>query len=114
MSGPRVQVLLFVSTPQAGPHAVTDAYHQISSRLVGTAGLLRNTLLQRADAPEHFIVASEWKTMDAFRHWEQGAEHRSVTAPLRGYQDHSMGAAFGIYTVAAEYVDEQAGDRAGG
>jgi len=102
MTAPRVHVLLFAA--DARPGGVAEAYHRISADLLGTPGLVRNTLLQRDDAPDRFVVHSEWESMDAFRRWEEGAEHRSATAPLRPYQDRSAGLPFGIYTVAGEYA----------
>lgn len=101
---PEVRVLLFAAESEADEGAVADAYHQISRRLAGTAGLRRNALLRQADAPRRYVVLSEWDSMDAFRRWETGAQHREATAPLRPYQDRGMGAGFGVYTVAAEYV----------
>lgn len=91
-------------------HAIADAegveraYHQISAALQGTPGLLGNELLRefgRADGG--FVVLSEWESMAAFEAWEQGADHRTTTAPLRPYQDTSRGRPFGLYEVIARY-----------
>ena len=98
----RVSVLVFATAPD-GPDAVVEAYHRISQALTGTPGLLRNTLLELIDGPDRFVVLSEWVSLEAFRTWERGAEHRQVTAPLRPYQDRSPAGGFGVYQVAAEY-----------
>ncbi|HZN74640.1 MAG TPA: antibiotic biosynthesis monooxygenase [Micromonosporaceae bacterium] len=95
-------VLLFAAAPD-GPKAVADAYHDISRRLCGTPGLVRNTLLELVDSPGRFVVASEWTSLSAFRAWEEGADHRRLTAPLRPYHDRAMGGGYGIYEVTAEY-----------
>jgi heme oxygenase (mycobilin-producing) len=97
-----VSVLLFATAP-AEPSAVPDAYHQISRSLRGTPGLLRNTLLELVDGPGRFVVLSDWESLEAFRAWEQGPEHRQLTAPLRPYQDRTASTWFGVYRVAAEY-----------
>ncbi len=104
MTPRRVQVLLYAAAPAGDPDAVWTAYHDISARLAGTVGLVRNALLEKVDGSGRFVVLSEWYSMDAFRDWEATAGHRVATAPLRPYQDASGGAAFGIYTVAAEYA----------
>jgi heme-degrading monooxygenase HmoA len=101
MSG-TVSVLLFATAP-AGSDAVTDAYHRISTSLSGTPGLVRNELLELVGTPGRFVVRSDWTSLDAFRTWEEGSEHRTLTAPLRPYQDASAAAWFGVYRVAAEY-----------
>jgi heme oxygenase (mycobilin-producing) len=102
MTTGRVQVLLFAAAPDT-PVAVHEAYHHISRQLAGTPGLLHNTLLEKADTSGSFVVVSEWESLEAFRSWEEGPEHRGVTAPLRPYHDRGMGVAFGVYQVAAEY-----------
>jgi heme oxygenase (mycobilin-producing) len=103
MTGPQVAVLLFAVAAD-GPDAVTGAYHTISQSLAGTPGLLGNTLLEMVDPPGRYVVMSQWESLEAFRQWEEGADHRQLTAPLRPYHDRSMGGGYGIYRVAAEYV----------
>jgi heme-degrading monooxygenase HmoA len=87
------------------PTALSDVYHQISQRLVGTPGLLRSELLQEVSGSGEFIVMSEWSGLDAFRAWESGPFHTSATAPMRPYHDNNRGyrQAFGIYEVVADY-----------
>jgi heme-degrading monooxygenase HmoA len=97
-----VQVLLFAAGAP-DDDAVTGIYHHISRQLAGTPGLLGNRLLARADGSGRFVVVSEWESLAAFRAWEDGPDHRGVTAPLRPYHDRSMGAAFGVYQVTASY-----------
>lgn len=97
-----VCVLLFARAP-AGAGTVEKAYHAISQELRDTPGLLGNTLLELVDEPGRFVVISEWTSIEAFRVWEQGPDHRSKTAPLRPYQDRTAADWFGVYRVAAEY-----------
>jgi heme-degrading monooxygenase HmoA len=94
-------VLLFVAAPE--PDAVCDAYHDISRGLAGTPGLVRNALLELVDAGQRFVVLSEWASLEAFRAWEAGTDHRRLTAPLRPYHDRSMSGGYGVYRVTAEY-----------
>jgi heme oxygenase (mycobilin-producing) len=98
----RVHVLLFAAAPDE-PGAVPAAYHDISRKLAGTPGLLGNTLLESVEARGSFVVVSEWESLHAFRTWEQGGDHRLITAPLRPYHHRQPGAAFGVYRVAAAY-----------
>jgi heme-degrading monooxygenase HmoA len=98
----RVHVLLYARSPQGRPEAVEEAYHQISRTLSGTDGLLGNRLLRDLGGDGGFVVMSEWRSVEAFRTWEQGADHRSTTAPLRPFQDR-QGRAFGVYEVIAAY-----------
>lgn len=104
--GGRVQVMLWVTEPSDDAGAVERAYHEISSKLVGTPGLLGNRLLRSAADPSRFVVVSEWTSMAEFGAWESGADHRPTTSPLRPLQDPAMRAT--IYTEIAAYGPEGA------
>ncbi|MEV1171459.1 antibiotic biosynthesis monooxygenase [Nonomuraea sp. NPDC049784] len=104
MAGARARVLIYAAAPSEEPDAVESAYHQISSALSGTPGLLGNELLRAADDPAAFVVMSEWESLAAFRRWEEGAGHRDTTAPLRRHQRAPGGRPFGIYEVTATYT----------
>jgi heme oxygenase (mycobilin-producing) len=99
----RIRVLLYASSSVEKPAVVSDIYHHISERLIGTPGLVSSELLQEFGHPNKFIIMSEWSSIEAFRTWEDGPDHRPSTAPLRPYHDESYAAVFGIYKVAAEY-----------
>lgn len=103
-AAPPVSVLLFATAPD-GPESVHEAYHRISTSLRGTPGLVRNALLELVGSPGRFVVQSDWTDLAAFRAWEQGPDHRHLTAPLRPYQDRTAASWFGVYRVAAEYRD---------
>ena len=100
----RVRVLIYALAPDADPDGVEKAYHQVSTALAGVPGLLGNELLRAVgrDGAE-FVVMSEWESMSAFKRWEQGADHRETTAPLRPYQDSRSGRPFALYEVTAKY-----------
>jgi heme-degrading monooxygenase HmoA len=103
-AGRRVRVLLFLRASDASDVSqVERGYHEISRELDGTPGLLGNELLADVTEPGSFAVLSEWRSMDAFREWEQGASHRQTTSPLRDYQDRGRDKHFGIYEVTAAY-----------
>lgn len=103
-SAERVRVVIYAAAPESDPDGVEQAYHEISTALRGVPGLLGNELL-REMGPDHarFVVMSEWESLAAFQRWEQGANHRDTTAPLRPYQDSSRGRSFALYEVAARY-----------
>ncbi|OEV13696.1 antibiotic biosynthesis monooxygenase family protein [Streptomyces nanshensis] len=108
MSG-RVRVLVYAASadgPQ-GEEAVRQAYHRTSKDLAGVPGLLGNELLRSAHEPDRYVVMSEWQDLAAFQRWEEGAEHRDTTAPLRPFQDHEQRRVFGVYEVEAAYGTEE-------
>jgi heme-degrading monooxygenase HmoA len=100
----KVRVLIHALAQDADADGVGRAYHQISAALAGVPGLLGNELLREIGSDEpRFVVMSEWESMSAFLHWEQGADHRVTTAPLRPYQDSRRGKPFALYEVTAHY-----------
>jgi heme-degrading monooxygenase HmoA len=102
MSG-RVRVLVWHRVADGELAALEEAYHQVSRTLRGTPGLLGSELLRSGMQPWSLLVISEWESMDAFRAWEEGAEHRATTAPLRPYRDHHRQHPFELYEVAAAH-----------
>ncbi len=100
-AGGRVRVMLWAVDPAEDQGAVERAYHEISSKLVGTPGLLGNRLLRSAAEPTKFAVVSEWASMAEFVTWERGADHKPATSPLRPLQDPAMRAT--IFTEVAAY-----------
>lgn len=98
----RVRVVLHVRAPdRGGPAEIAEAYHRISARLSGTPGLLGNELMRSVLREHEFMVMSEWADLDAFRSWEEGAEHREQTAPLRPYQISDS--SYNVYIVDSVY-----------
>jgi heme-degrading monooxygenase HmoA len=96
-----VRVLLLHTA--SDPDAIDRAYHQVSRTLSGTPGLLGNELMRSVLDPTEFAVVSRWSDLASFQKWEEGAEHRDDTAPLRPYRQSGTARAFGIYQVTAAY-----------
>ena len=97
------QVRVLVYHAAASPCLVDDAYHQVSTKLVGVPGMLGNELLHSLPDPTGFLVVSRWASIEAFTQWEQGPAHLDTTAPLRPFRDPRMTTPFGIYRVTAAY-----------
>jgi heme-degrading monooxygenase HmoA len=85
------------------PEAVRRAYHEVSSALAGVPGMLGNELLESVAGHPGFVVLSRWRDLQAFLAWEQSAEHRQSTAPLRRFQDRGMAVPYAVYQVHAVY-----------
>ncbi|MEU5999045.1 antibiotic biosynthesis monooxygenase family protein [Streptomyces sp. NPDC047197] len=96
-----IRVLLYHSTEDT--EGITAAYHQASRAMEGVPGLLGNELLVSPYDPAEFIVVSRWASRADFDRWEQGAEHKGQTAPLRPYRHPGMARPFGVYEVSAAY-----------
>ena len=99
----RVRVLVWHRVADGELVAVEEAYRQVSQGLRGTPGLLGSELLRSGQQPSSMLVMSEWESLEAFRAWEEGTEHRAATAPLRPYRDHHRQHPFELYQVTAAH-----------
>ncbi|WP_322778061.1 antibiotic biosynthesis monooxygenase family protein [Frankia sp. Cas4] len=99
--GGRVRVMIWALAPADDPDAVERAYHAISPKLAGAPGLLGNQLLRDPGDPARYVVVSEWTNITNFAAWEARADHRTITSPLRPYQDPQQRPA--IYVEMAAY-----------
>lgn len=100
----RARVIVYYQTPDGTAETVQRAYHTASSALRGTPGLISNELLHDVGRGDRYAVLSEWDSLDAFRAWEQGPDHRGRTSPLRSFQDRGDDRGhYAVYEVAAQY-----------
>ncbi|WP_407550913.1 antibiotic biosynthesis monooxygenase [Streptomyces sp. Pv4-95] len=98
---PAVEVVLYHLTDR-GPD-ILAAYHEASSRMAGTPGLLGNQLMHQVGRPDSYVVVSRWESWESFESWESGADHKDQTAPLREFRDTERERPFEIYQVLARY-----------
>ncbi|MET8974878.1 antibiotic biosynthesis monooxygenase family protein [Streptomyces sp. NPDC004539] len=99
-----VRVMVYQAAHDEGQLAeVRAAYHLVSERLAKVPGMLGNELLRSPADPTALAVVSRWESMAAFLEWEQGAEHRDDTAPLRPFRDTRASKPFAVYEVDAAY-----------
>jgi len=107
-----VQVHVYAQASAEAAPEVELAYHEISKILLGTPGLIRNTLFADAGTPGRYLVVSEWTDMAAFQAWETGPDHRVQTAPLRPYLD--PGPSGRRFSTVAAYTNGALADSHGG
>lgn len=96
-----VRVMVYHRTTDVS--AVETAYHRTSKDLAGVPGLLGNELLRSVHDPTSFVVVSMWESREAFDQWEQGADHKGTTAPLRPFRDTTLPRPFAVYEVSSSY-----------
>lgn len=106
------EVLVVLYHRTADRAAITGAYHEVSTLMADTDGLLGNELLRSPHDPDQYLVISRWCSLAAFDTWEQGPGHKPCTAPLRPFRDHLAARPFGIYEVTAAYRREDDGPTA--
>ena len=78
-----IRVMVFAKVKQGEEAAFEAAYTQVTRKVKGTTGHLRDELLRRTDEPGSYIVLSEWESRERFLQWEDAPIHRETTTPMR-------------------------------
>lgn len=82
--------MVFAKIAEADGPAFERAYLEVTERMRGTAGLVGDELLRVADGSGDYVLLSTWESMEQFRAWEDGADHRQISAPMRPYWSGSF------------------------
>ncbi len=61
------------------------AFAEVSRKVKGTPGHVRDELLREADRPGSYVLLSEWESKEAFLAWEDAPIHMNTTTPMRPY-----------------------------
>ncbi|CAM5680739.1 hypothetical protein SAVIM338S_07322 [Streptomyces avidinii] len=111
MSDERVRVVIYLRAPEGEAEQLEKTYREISwvrgeggSEGGGTAiaGLVRSELLRDVDRPGEYLLHSEWETLEAYRTWQFGPDHKDNPSALRPYQDRSRGRHYAVYGITSE------------
>lgn len=65
--------------------AFEDAYRRVTERVRGTPGHLADELLRDTSDESTYILLAEWESEEAFRAWEDDAQHLQMAAPMLPY-----------------------------
>ena len=79
------RVMVFAAIQPGQGAAFESAYATVTAAVKGTPGHIRDELLREIDRPDHYILLSEWESIEAFRAWEDAPIHRETTTPMRPY-----------------------------
>jgi heme-degrading monooxygenase HmoA len=79
------------ATIQPGMSAQFEAaFREVSAKVKGTPGHIRDELLRDGDAPDAYLLIGEWQSREAFLAWENAPIHRNTTTPMRPYWSGSV------------------------
>jgi heme-degrading monooxygenase HmoA len=79
------RVLVFAKIRPEEEAKFEAAYQQVTRKVKGTPGHLRDELLRDADEPGSYILLSEWENKEAFLAWENAPIHKQTTTPMRPF-----------------------------
>lgn len=80
-----IRVMVFASIIPGQQAEFEAAFAEVTRKVKGTAGHIKDELLRRDDDPNGYILLSEWESKEAFLAWEDAPIHRQTTTPMRPY-----------------------------
>ena len=79
------RVMVFADIREGEEEKFIEAFKEVTAKVKGTPGHIRDELLRRDDQPNKFILLSEWESKEAFLGWEDDPVHMNTTTPMRPY-----------------------------
>lgn len=79
------RVMVFANIKEGEEDKFIEAYKEVTAKVKGTPGHIRDELLRQDDASSSFILLSEWESKEDFLAWEDAPIHMNTTTPMRPY-----------------------------
>lgn len=80
-----VRVLCTATIAPEHQAAFEDAYWQVTAKVQGTPGHVRDELLRSAEDGTTYLLIAEWETGEKFRAWADDPRHIQDAAPMFPY-----------------------------
>src|SRR3954454_17607256 len=80
-----VRVMVFAKIKPGEEAAFEAAYAEVTRKVKGTAGHVKDELLRADGEVGSYILLSEWESKEAFLAWEDAPIHMNTTTPMRPY-----------------------------
>ena len=77
------RVMVFAKIRQGEEAAFEKAYAEVTRKVKGTPGHVRDELLRDTSEPGAYILLSEWESKEVFLAWENDPIHMQTTTPMR-------------------------------
>jgi heme-degrading monooxygenase HmoA len=78
-----VRFLLDVRIKPGSRDDLLHAYAELRKRVASAPGLIDHQLCEAIDDPEHWLVISEWDSLEASTAWDRSEEHARLIGPMR-------------------------------
>jgi heme oxygenase (mycobilin-producing) len=75
---------------------LTGAYAALVARASEQPGLIDHQLCQSVDAPDRWMVMSEWSSLEESTAWDRSEDHGRLLAPMRACFAQAERAAFEV------------------
>jgi heme-degrading monooxygenase HmoA len=77
--------MVFAKIKPGDERAFEAAYAEVTQKVKGTPGHVRDELLRADGDIGSYILLSEWESKEAFLAWEDAPIHMQTTTPMRPY-----------------------------
>jgi heme-degrading monooxygenase HmoA len=79
------RVMVFAKIKQGEEDKFIEGYKEVTAKVKGTPGHIKDELLRDVSEGDSFILLSEWESKEAFLAWEDAPIHMNTTTPMRPY-----------------------------
>lgn len=79
------RVMVFANIREGEEDKFIEAYREVTAKVKGTPGHVRDELLRQDGETSKFILLSEWESKERFLAWEDDEIHMNTTTPMRPY-----------------------------
>ncbi len=93
------RILLMVAVAEKDRENFLAAYEKVRFEVASVPGHIRDQICQSPEAPEKWLITSEWTSTADFFAWEKSEGHKELVRPMRAYYSDPE---FRSFTVVAE------------
>jgi heme-degrading monooxygenase HmoA len=105
-----IRVVMTATIKPEDSDAFEKAYLDVTGKVQGTPGHIRDVLLRDSADPTRYALLAEWETEEGFRAWADDPEHMRQSAAMYPYWADSFSRA--VYEVRATLETYAAGPSA--
>jgi len=80
-----IRVMVFAKIKPGEEAAFEAAYAEVTRKVKGTSGHIKDELLRADGEPGSYVLLSEWESKETFLAWEDAPIHMQTTTPMRPY-----------------------------
>jgi heme oxygenase (mycobilin-producing) len=79
------RVMVFAKIKQGEEDKFIEGYKEVTAKVKGTPGHIKDELLRDVSEGDSFILLSEWESKEAFLAWEDAPAHAEKRNPMTPY-----------------------------
>jgi heme-degrading monooxygenase HmoA len=91
-----IRLIVDIRLKEGTEDDLRTAYAALVGRAATEPGLIGHQLCQSLEDPGHWLVTSEWETLEQSGRWDQSEDHRRLLGPMRACFEQASRSAFEV------------------